>query len=98
MYRYFRKIRSVGRIRAWYAAKVDRTGWDDEGYPPPPEMRHPAPLLFEGSWAEITPSYRRVNRFGRVRGKMIETQGKVGRLRKRREARKYRAYQKRTGK
>jgi hypothetical protein len=98
MYFYFRHIRSIGRIRAWSAAKVDRIGWNEEKYPPPPKMRRPDPLLFVGSWAEITPSYRRVNRPSSARGKMIETQEKARRLRARRNARKHRAYQKRTGK
>ena len=98
VYSYFRRLRSIGRIRAWYAAKADRTSWDEERYPPPPEMRHPDPLLFEGSWADVPPSYIRVNRPSAMRGKMIESQEKINRLHKRRKARKYRASQKRTGK
>ncbi len=98
VYSYFRRLRNIGRIRAWYAAKADRRSWDEERYPPPPEMRHPDPLLFEGSWADVSPSYIRVNRPSPLRGKIIESRGKLNRLRKRRKARKYRASQKRTGK
>ena len=98
MYSYFRRLRNIGRIRAWYAAKADRRSWDEERYPPPPEMRHPDPILFEGSWADVSPSYIRVNRPSPLRGKIIESRGKINRLRKRREARYLRASQKRTGK
>lgn len=98
MYSYFRRVRSIGRIRAYYAAQADRRNWDEEKYPPPPEMRHPDPRLFEGSWADVPPSYIRVNRPSRVRGKIIESQEKINHLQRRREARKYRAYQKRIGK
>lgn len=98
VYSYYRRLRNIGRIRAWYAAKADRRSWDEERYPPPPEMRHPDPLLFYGSWADVSPSYVRVNRPSPVRGKIIESQEKINRLHKRRKARKYRAYQRRTGK
>jgi hypothetical protein len=97
MYSYYRRIRSIGRTRAWYAAKADRVTWDEESYPPPPEMRYPGTTILSGSWADIPYSYIRVNRYSRVRGMVIESQGKIKRLRKRHEARKYRAYQKRTG-
>ena len=81
MYSYFRQIRSVGIVRAWYAAQADRRDWDDERYPLPPRLRRPDPHLFEGSWADLSRSYRRVKR------------AKAMRLRRRREARKYRVYQ-----
>ena len=90
---YFRVIRHIGRIRAWDAARVERRFWDEEKYPPPPEMRHPGPTLLLGSWADIAQSYIRVDRYSYVRGKTIETQSKVRRLRRRREARRYRAQQ-----
>src|SRR5690348_3710745 len=94
MYSFYRRIRCIGRARAWDSAKADYRNWDDETYPPPPEMRHPGITILLGSWADLQPSYIRVNRFSYTRDMMIESQKKIGRLRKRREARKYRAYQK----
>ena len=97
MYSYFRRIRHIGRIRAWYASKVDRVTWNEVCYPLPPEMRHPGMVILSGSWADITPSYIRVDRYSYKRKKVIESRSKVKRLRKRRAARRYRAYHKRTG-
>lgn len=97
MYSFFRRIRHIGRIRAWYAAEADRRNWVDERYLSPPKMRRPHDTVFEGSWADIKPSYIRVNRSSYVRDSVIETQSKVTRLRRRRKARIYRAYKKRTG-
>ena len=98
MYSYYRRFRSIGRIRAWYAAKADRRTWDEETYPPPPEMRYPGTALIVGprGW-EVTPSYIKVNRYSFSRGIIIDSQNKVKRLHKRRKARRYRAYQRRTG-
>ena len=98
MYSFYRRIRTLPRVRAWYAAKADRRNWDEEMYPPPPEMRHPGIIILLGSWADLQPSSIRVNRFSSTRGVMTESQKKVRRLRKRRDARRYRAYQKRVGK
>src|SRR5260221_7209343 len=98
VYSYFRRLRSVGNSVLGYAAKADRSSWEGEKYLSPHPMRHPDPIQFEGSWADVAPSYIRVNRPSPVRGKLIETQGKVKRLRKRREARYLRTSQKRAGK
>ena len=98
MYSYYRRIRSIGRVRAWYAAKADRVTWDEGGYAAPPEMRYPGITLLLGSWADIRCSYIKVDRYSSVRRMVIEREKKIKRLRKRHEARRYRAYQKRTGK
>ena len=98
MYSYYRSIRSIGRVRAWYAAKADRVTWDEDDYAAPPEMRYLGITLLLGSWADRRCSYIKVDRYNSVRGIVIERQKKMRRLRKRHEARKYRAYQKRTGK
>jgi hypothetical protein len=63
MYSFYRHIRTLGRARAWYAAKADRRTWDEEIYSPPPEMRHPGMIMLLGSWADLRPSSLRVNRF-----------------------------------
>jgi hypothetical protein len=61
-------------------------------------MRHPGMAMLLGSWADLRPSSLRVKRFSSPRGVITESQNKVYRLRKRRDARRYRAYQKQTGK
>src|SRR5689334_21734206 len=79
---------------AWHAADIDWRTWDDKQYPPPPRMRYPGVIIKLGSWADISPSYVRVDRFSHTRKRMLESQHKLGRLRKRRKARQYRNRQK----
>ena len=97
MYTYFRHIRSIGRFRAWHAANIDWRNWDEEQYPPPPRMRYPGTIIKLGSWADISPSYVKVDRFSHTRKRMLESRQKLKRLRKRREARQYWVRQKRMG-
>jgi hypothetical protein len=94
----YRRIRHIGRIREWECSKVERRLWDDEQYPPPPELRYPGITLILGSWSDIWPSASRTkNRYSRIRGKIIEDENKIKRLQKRRAVQKYRANYKRTG-
>lgn len=76
MYSYYRALRHRGRLRAWYAAKVERRNWDEPIYPPPPVMKHPGVTILSGSWADIRPSYIRINRYSRMRGMEIESKKK----------------------
>jgi len=96
---FFRRIRHVGRIRAWESSKVERRTWDDERYPSPPELRYPGVILILGDWNDIYPSaHRTKNRYSRVRGSLIESDKKIKRLKRRRAAQRYQAYHKRIGK
>ena len=90
MYTYFRRIRNIGRYRAWHAANTDWRAWDEGKYPPPPRMRDPGIVIKLGSWADIAPSSIKVNRFSHTRKRILESQQKLRRLHKRRKARQYR--------
>lgn len=79
-------------VREWYAAKADRATWDDERYPMPPAMKRPCTVNFEGSWADIQPSYLRFDRQKYRRGQIIKTlesKQKLKHLNKRRQQRLY---------
>jgi hypothetical protein len=102
MYPFYRRIKHIGRVRAFYAAKSDRRNWDEEYYPAPPEMRYLGMILPDGAWADLKPSRIKVDRYSRVRGEEIDShvsgieivnERKVTRLNKRRKIRKYQAYQ-----
>ncbi|GHO61540.1 hypothetical protein KSC_004320 [Ktedonobacter sp. SOSP1-52] len=94
---YFRRIHSVGMIREWYGAKVDRRTWNDAQYSPHPHMKRPDQTLFAGSWDDRDIAYRRFDRHGRIRREVLDSRKKLKRLHRRREARQQRAREKRWG-
>ena len=90
-YGTFRAIQHIGQLRAYEAARADHRADPQE---PAPRQIHD--IIKEGSWADIFPSYTRVNRYARTRGRLIETAAKQRRLKARRASRQQREMERAT--